>query len=234
MDGRRPRVGAGVPVGRADRRRRVHARSGRTTAPASGRRSSTSWRWCASGASATRACTSTTTPPTRRARCCGWPAATASARTTSTTCCATASSSTSIRWCARAFGSAPRATASSTLEPLYMGNELRSGEVTTATDSITQYARYCALRDDGRADDAAIVLKEIEDYNRYDCRSTRRLRDWLMARAIESRGAAARPAAGARRRRGRVEVADDRRAHADEVRRRRRRATAPRSRPPSR
>jgi uncharacterized protein len=72
------------------------------------------------------------------------------------------------------------------LEPLYMGNELRSGEVTTATDSITQYARHCALRDEGRADEAAVVLKEIEDYNVYDCRSTRRLRDWMMARAIES------------------------------------------------
>ncbi|WP_319449377.1 MULTISPECIES: TM0106 family RecB-like putative nuclease [unclassified Mycobacterium] len=72
------------------------------------------------------------------------------------------------------------------LEPLYMGNELRSGEVTTATDSITQYARFCALRDEGRPDEATNVLKEIEDYNRYDCRSTRRLRDWMMARAIES------------------------------------------------
>lgn len=72
------------------------------------------------------------------------------------------------------------------LEPLYMGGELRDGEVTNAADSITQYARYCALKDDGRADDAEVVLKEIEDYNRYDCRSTRRLRDWLMARAIES------------------------------------------------
>ena len=72
------------------------------------------------------------------------------------------------------------------LEPLYMGNELRSGEVTTATDSITQYAKFCALREQGRADDAEVVLKEIEDYNRYDCRSTRRLRDWLVARAIES------------------------------------------------
>ncbi len=72
------------------------------------------------------------------------------------------------------------------LEPLYMGAELRSGEVTTATDSITQYARYCELRDEGHADEAAIVLKEIEDYNRYDCRSTRKLRDWLVARAIES------------------------------------------------
>ncbi|MFI5510810.1 TM0106 family RecB-like putative nuclease [Mycobacterium sp. NPDC051804] len=72
------------------------------------------------------------------------------------------------------------------LEPLYMGNELRDGQVTTAADSITQYARYCALRDEGHADEAAVVLKEIEEYNVYDCRSTRRLRDWMMARAIES------------------------------------------------
>ncbi|GJF15618.1 ATPase [Mycolicibacterium cyprinidarum] len=72
------------------------------------------------------------------------------------------------------------------LEPLYMGNELRSGEVTTATASITEYARYCGLRQAGRSDDAATVLKDIEEYNRYDCRSTKRLRDWLVARAIES------------------------------------------------
>jgi uncharacterized protein len=72
------------------------------------------------------------------------------------------------------------------LEPLYMGAELRTGDVTTATDSITQYARYCHLRDEGRDDDAAVLLKEIEDYNRYDCRSTRKLRDWLLARAFES------------------------------------------------
>ncbi|MCG5430750.1 TM0106 family RecB-like putative nuclease [Mycobacterium sp. MYCO198283] len=72
------------------------------------------------------------------------------------------------------------------LEPLYMGAELRVGEVTTAADSITEYARYCALRDDGHDAQAAGVLQQIEDYNRYDCRSTRRLRDWLMARAIES------------------------------------------------
>jgi predicted RecB family nuclease len=72
------------------------------------------------------------------------------------------------------------------LEPLYMGGELRSGDVTTATDSITQYARYCALRDQDQHDEAAVVLKEIEEYNRYDCRSTRKLRDWLINRAIES------------------------------------------------
>ena len=48
------------------------------------------------------------------------------------------------------------------------------------------YARYCELRADGRDDEAANVLKEIEDYNRYDCRSTHRLRDWLIKLAIES------------------------------------------------
>lgn len=72
------------------------------------------------------------------------------------------------------------------LEPLYMGTQLRSGEVTTATDSITQYARYFEMVADGHVDEAAVVLKDIEDYNRYDCTSTRRLRDWLMARAIET------------------------------------------------
>ncbi|MEZ0341834.1 TM0106 family RecB-like putative nuclease [Mycobacterium sp. pV006] len=71
------------------------------------------------------------------------------------------------------------------LEPLYMGGELRTGDVTTATASITEYAHYCELRDNGDLDEAATVLKQIEEYNRYDCRSTRRLRDWLMARAID-------------------------------------------------
>ena len=71
------------------------------------------------------------------------------------------------------------------LEPLYMGGQLRTGDVTTATDSITQYAKYCELRGAGRDDDAAVVLKEIEEYNRYDCTSTRKLRDWLICRAID-------------------------------------------------
>ncbi|MCP2625160.1 TM0106 family RecB-like putative nuclease [Mycolicibacterium smegmatis] len=71
------------------------------------------------------------------------------------------------------------------LEPLYMGAQLRDGDVTTATDSITQYGLYCTLRAEGRDDEAALVLKEIEDYNLYDCVSTRKLRDWLINRAIE-------------------------------------------------
>ncbi len=75
------------------------------------------------------------------------------------------------------------------LEPLYMGSELRTGDVTTAAESITMYARYCDLGADGRScavSEAANVLKQIEDYNRYDCRSTQRLRDWLIKIAIES------------------------------------------------
>jgi predicted RecB family nuclease len=71
------------------------------------------------------------------------------------------------------------------LEPLYMGDQLRTGDVTTAAASITEYARYCALRAEGRDAAAAGVLKDIEDYNRYDCTSTRRLRDWLVCRAID-------------------------------------------------
>lgn len=72
------------------------------------------------------------------------------------------------------------------LEPLYMGAQLRAGDVTTATGSITSYARYCELQAAGRRDEAASVLKEIEDYNHYDCRSTQELRNWLMLRAYES------------------------------------------------
>lgn len=72
------------------------------------------------------------------------------------------------------------------LEPLYMGAQLRTGDVTTATGSIDSYARYCELRDAGRRDDAASVLKEIEEYNHYDCRSTQELRNWLLLRAYES------------------------------------------------
>lgn len=72
------------------------------------------------------------------------------------------------------------------LEPLYMGTQLRDGDVTTAADSITSYAKYCELRAAGHIDDAHTVLKDIEDYNHYDCRSTRELRNWLLVRAWES------------------------------------------------
>ncbi|HEY8281509.1 MAG TPA: TM0106 family RecB-like putative nuclease, partial [Leifsonia sp.] len=71
------------------------------------------------------------------------------------------------------------------LEPLYMGEELRTSEVTNGADSITEYANARDLIALGRDDEAQRILDEIGDYNRYDCVSTLRLRDWLIARATE-------------------------------------------------
>ena len=50
----------------------------------------------------------------------------------------------------------------------------RAGEVKTAGGSVVAYERW---REEG--DDA--ILDEIEDYNRIDCVSTEKLRDWLVA-----------------------------------------------------
>ena len=72
------------------------------------------------------------------------------------------------------------------LEPLYMGEQLRDGDVTDAAASIVAYADYCDLRDNERADDAAKLLSDIAEYNEYDCVSTLRLRDWLLSLAAES------------------------------------------------
>ena len=73
------------------------------------------------------------------------------------------------------------------LEPLYMGDELRDETgVTSGAQSVTEYAEASAqlsspdlaLRAAGAARLAAIA-----DYNRYDCVSTLRLRDWLLSLA---------------------------------------------------
>ncbi|RAN69317.1 nuclease [Bacillus sp. SRB_336] len=72
------------------------------------------------------------------------------------------------------------------LEPLYMGEHLRSGDVKDAGASVVAYALYCAARDAGLAGDTAKAaearetLASISDYNEYDCLSTLRLRDWLL------------------------------------------------------
>ena len=71
------------------------------------------------------------------------------------------------------------------LEPLYMGDALREGDVTDAAASIVEYHAYCQARDDGDEDLANDLLASIRDYNNYDCESTLRLRDWLLARAAE-------------------------------------------------
>ncbi|ANS78252.1 Superfamily I DNA and RNA helicase [Serinicoccus hydrothermalis] len=72
------------------------------------------------------------------------------------------------------------------LEPLYMGEELRAEDGVSSGDvSIEVYHRFRALREeDPRA--ATEQLDALADYNRYDCRSTLGLRDWLLERAQEA------------------------------------------------
>ncbi|MFY9738118.1 MAG: TM0106 family RecB-like putative nuclease [Candidatus Cybelea sp.] len=55
----------------------------------------------------------------------------------------------------------------------------RETEVKKGDDSIVQFERWL-LAGDRR------ILDDIEAYNRDDCRSTQRLRDWLLARRIEA------------------------------------------------
>ncbi|WES64236.1 TM0106 family RecB-like putative nuclease [Microbacter sp. GSS18] len=72
------------------------------------------------------------------------------------------------------------------LEPLYMGEEVRTSDVQKGDDSIVQYVEARGLRDDGHDAEADAILDDLADYNRYDCVSTRRLRDWLVDRAREA------------------------------------------------
>ncbi|WP_294178483.1 bifunctional RecB family nuclease/DEAD/DEAH box helicase [uncultured Schumannella sp.] len=72
------------------------------------------------------------------------------------------------------------------LEPLYMGSDLRREDgVTNAADSVEEYQRSRELALAGDESTAQKMLDDIADYNTYDCVSTRRLRDWLIARAGE-------------------------------------------------
>ncbi|MDQ0802310.1 TM0106 family RecB-like putative nuclease [Arthrobacter sp. SLBN-112] len=83
------------------------------------------------------------------------------------------------------------------LEPLYMGDNLRSGDVKDAGASVVAYAAYCAARDAGRQEAAEAILDSISDYNQYDCLSTLRLRDWLLEiapQAAKDTGSAGLPA----------------------------------------
>lgn len=72
------------------------------------------------------------------------------------------------------------------LEPLYMGDEVRTSEVQRGDDSIVKYVEARALLDAGQSAEGEAVLADLADYNRYDCVSTRRLRDWLVERAREA------------------------------------------------
>ena len=67
------------------------------------------------------------------------------------------------------------------LEPLYM--PARDATVTNAADSIVVYHQFVAATVAGRTDEARSLLAEIADYNRDDCVSTWKLRDWLLEQA---------------------------------------------------
>jgi len=72
------------------------------------------------------------------------------------------------------------------LEPLYMGDEVRTSDVQRGDDSIVRYVEARALQEAGHADEGQRILDDLADYNRYDCVSTLRLRDWLVDRAREA------------------------------------------------
>ncbi|GAA3655173.1 TM0106 family RecB-like putative nuclease [Microbacterium marinilacus] len=72
------------------------------------------------------------------------------------------------------------------LEPLYMGGEVRTQDVQQGGDSILRYVEARELLVAGDTRTAQEILDDLADYNRYDCVSTRRLRDWLVERAREA------------------------------------------------
>ena len=66
------------------------------------------------------------------------------------------------------------------LEPLYMGEDVRTSDVQKGDDSIVQYVAAREFAAAGEQDEADAVFADLADYNRYDCVSTRRLRNWLI------------------------------------------------------
>ncbi len=66
------------------------------------------------------------------------------------------------------------------LEPLYMGDDVRTSDVQKGDDSIVQYVAARELAAAGEQAESEAVLADLADYNRYDCVSTRRLRNWLI------------------------------------------------------
>ncbi|WP_194928762.1 TM0106 family RecB-like putative nuclease [Pseudactinotalea sp. HY158] len=68
------------------------------------------------------------------------------------------------------------------LEPLYMGEELRTDSaVTDGGASILVYEEATRARQRGDGQTWRERLADLAEYNAYDCRSTERLRDWLLA-----------------------------------------------------
>ncbi|GAA2181152.1 TM0106 family RecB-like putative nuclease [Leucobacter tardus] len=89
----------------------------------------------------------------------------------------------------RALGVGSRSYSIKKLEPLYMGAELRDESgVTSGAQSVAEYADAMALRASANPEDRAEGQRRLDgigDYNRYDCVSTLRLRDWLRGIAVD-------------------------------------------------
>ena len=73
------------------------------------------------------------------------------------------------------------------LEPLYMSGRLRTSDVQRGDDSIVRYVAARVALSEGRDAESAAILQDLAEYNRDDCVSTLRLRDWLvgLARAAD-------------------------------------------------
>ena len=151
-------LGTRVPVRRdrsahrARRARRVSSRSGRTAGRRRSRPSWTSWTTSKSAGPGIRTCTSTTTPPTRKLP------------SGSSRSCTLPGEDTVDQWLRdgllvdlyQTVRNSIRISENSysikKLEPLYMGTNLRSGDVKDAGASVVAYAQYCEARDAGRDD----------------------------------------------------------------------------------
>ncbi len=87
----------------------------------------------------------------------------------------------------------------------------RAGDVSTAGQSVTEYARWLD-EPDGDSHESSKILAAIRDYNIEDCDSTLELRDWLLARQEEA-GVAYLPAVSHRH--GEGDEADGEEAEGD-------------------
>ncbi len=66
------------------------------------------------------------------------------------------------------------------LEPLYMGEDLRTSDVTDGGAAVVAFENAVRARKKGDVEAWRKTQEDLAEYNRYDCESTRRLRDWLL------------------------------------------------------
>ena len=197
-----PGLGSGVPV-RRDRGRRADrsGRSGPTTAAASGRRCASSSRMVAQAPRAHPNMHIYHYAPyekTALLRLAGRYGV--GEDEPSTTCCASGVLVDLYPIVRQGLRVAQPSLRLKTLEPLYMGDELRTGDVTTPPTRSPRTRGYCELRDERRRrGHAGAAHARSPTTTAYDCRSTLRLRDWLLDRGRGERHRARAPPACRRR-----------------------------------